>query len=77
MKKKKTSRTTQLFISLGLVLTSGTFIVHSEFPSIPDFVRGALVGLGLGLMIIGLVKQRKEGAPCMSSADSKDNSPQV
>ena len=64
MKKRKMSRATQVFLSLGLVLTSGTTILLDQFPGMPAFVRGGLEGLGLGLMIIGLVKLRRGGSDC-------------
>ena len=64
MKIKKTSRGTQILLSLGVVFTSGTLLLHSEFPSMPDILRGGLEGLGFGLVIIGLVRQRKEGSTC-------------
>jgi len=76
MKKRKMSRSTQIFISLGLVFTAGTTILHDQFPSMPDFVRGALEGLGLGLIITGLVKQGREARSCIFSDRAKENAPQ-
>jgi len=73
MKKRKMSRSTQIFISLGLVFTSGTLILHDQFPSMPDLLRGLLEGLGLGLMIIGLIRHRKEGNTCTRTAGTGED----
>ena len=70
MKTKKISRATQILLSLGVVFTSGTLLFHSAFPMMPDFIRGALEGLGMGLIIVGLVKQRKEGRACAGAREN-------
>jgi hypothetical protein len=51
-------------IAIGLLLVTVPFVVNDWVP-IPDFVRGALMGIGIALEIIGLVrmnKRKKAGA---------------
>lgn len=49
----------RLIIPCGLLLATTPTLIN-DWVHIPDFVRGALPGLGLGLEIIGLVILRKK-----------------
>lgn len=51
-------------IAVGLLLVVIPFLVNDWVP-MPDFVRGALMGIGIALEIIGLIrinKRKKAGA---------------
>lgn len=65
MKRRRLNRRSQILISVGLILTTGSVLL-SDFIHIPDFIRGFCVGIGLGLMFIALVLQKKQGS---SSSD--------
>lgn len=42
-----------IYIYLGILFNS-SFLFLNRFNTIPDFIKGLFVGLGIGLMIIGL-----------------------
>jgi hypothetical protein len=48
----------RLFVPIGLLLVTVPFLVNDWVP-VPDFLRGALMGLGIGLEIIGIIKLKK------------------
>lgn len=48
----------RLMLPLGLLLISASMVV-SHFFNINDSLRGFMVGVGIGLMITSLIKQRK------------------
>jgi hypothetical protein len=55
-----------LFVSIGLLMVTTPTLINDWTP-IPDFFRGVLAGLGIGLEIIGLIlivkrKKKQEGA---------------
>jgi len=54
MRNNKMNRREQLFISIGLLLATTPALIN-DWIKIPDFFRGVLVGLGIGLEFIGLV----------------------
>lgn len=41
-----------IYISLGLLLNS-SFLFLNTFNTVPEFIKGLLFGLGIGLIIIG------------------------
>ena len=45
-------------ISIGLLLVVIPFLVNDWVP-VPGFLRGALMGIGIGLEIIGLIRMNK------------------
>jgi hypothetical protein len=66
MKFKKYPLQIRLLICVGLLMVTTPTLINDWFP-LPDFVRGALVGIGLGLEINGLIKinrLRKTGTSC-------------
>ncbi|WP_158995610.1 hypothetical protein [Mucilaginibacter sp. L196] len=66
MKFKKYPLQIRLLICIGLLMVTTPTLINDWFP-LPHFVRGALVGVGLGLEISGLIKinrLRKTGASC-------------
>ena len=51
-------------ISAGLLLVTVPFLVNNWVP-IPDFIRGILMGVGVGLEVVGLIRmtrRRRAGA---------------
>ncbi len=44
--------------SIGMLTFSITFIV-SHYNEMPDFLKGSLMGIGIGLTIISLILQKK------------------
>lgn len=62
MKTIKTQRSAQIFLCIGVILV--TFpILFKEFIALPDFIRGTVAGIGIGMEIIGItisLKFRKQ-----------------
>lgn len=54
MKKNQKS----ILIPIGLMISGATHIV-SHFITMPDFVRGSLIGIGIGIMILAFIKPRR------------------
>jgi hypothetical protein len=54
---KKQDGTTRILLGIGLLLNSTAALVKDYLP-VPDFFRGFMAGLGLGLMIFGLIRMR-------------------
>jgi hypothetical protein len=52
------TRREQQFICIGLLLVTTPTLIN-DWIKVPDFFRGALMGLGLGLEIGGLVLMTK------------------
>jgi len=51
-------------ISAGLLLVTLPFLVN-DWVHVPDFIRGTLMGVGVGLEVVGLIRmtrRRKAGA---------------
>jgi hypothetical protein len=64
MKFQKMPRRVRIMISVGLLMTTMPTLIN-DWVHVPDFLRGAMVGVGLGLEIGGLVaahRLRKTGA---------------
>lgn len=57
MNNKKASQSQLRLIAIGLLLVTVPFIVNDWIP-VPDFIRGALVGIGIGLEIVGLIRMK-------------------
>lgn len=56
------ARKEQLYICIGLLMATLPTVINNWL-KMPDFFRGTLIGLGIGLEIIGLVmiiKRKKE-----------------
>lgn len=63
MRANKPSNPELRLISIGLLLVIVPFLMN-DWVHVPDFIRGALMGIGIGLEIIGLVRmtrRRKTG----------------
>lgn len=56
---KRMSKPLRIMFAIGCLLATTTPLLRIEFPSMPDFLSGALTGIGLGLLIMVLIKQRK------------------
>lgn len=54
---KKQDGTTRILLIVGLLFSSTAGLVKDYIP-VPDFFRGFMAGLGLGLMIFGLIRMR-------------------
>jgi hypothetical protein len=67
MKFKNASKTSMQFLAIGLFLTASSGIIK-DFFYVPDFFRGAMMGLGLGFEIMGIVLLRKD-----NNSTYKDN----
>ncbi len=48
----------RLFLFIGLLLVSATFLIN-EITPLPDFFHGLLIGSGLGLEIMGFIQLRR------------------
>jgi hypothetical protein len=69
MKFTKPSTARQL-LAIGLLSTTIPTLIN-DWIHVPDFVRGAMLGLGLGLEVIGIILIRRErGGVC--SRKSRD-----
>ena len=66
MKMQKHPRYITVLISLGLLLATMP-LLFKEYIPMPDFARGFLEGLGLGMEIIGLIfdKEKTEDRRCL------------
>jgi len=58
MKKQKFTLQVRLLLIIGL-LTQSICLLFGQYFMMSDFLRGLLQGLGLALMIMALVKQRR------------------
>jgi hypothetical protein len=58
MKFTKPSTARQL-LAIGLLSTTIPTLIN-DFVHVPDFVRGLMLGLGLGLEVIGIIFMRRE-----------------
>jgi hypothetical protein len=54
------NRKSRILLATGLVMTSSITLIR-DYVALPDYVRGFLAGIGLGLIIWGLILQRKSG----------------
>jgi hypothetical protein len=73
---KNMNRKNRILLCIGLILTTSNTLMR-DYITLPDFARGALSGLGLGLMIWALVNQRRvnqrsSGSSCYSKVSSSD-----
>lgn len=48
-----------IYIYLGILFNS-SFLFLNRFNTVPDFIKGIFVGLGIGLMIIGLYSKNHD-----------------
>lgn len=58
MSIKKQPLNVRLFIAIGLLMVTLPALLR-QLITLPDFVHGLLMGAGLGLEIIGLIKLRR------------------
>jgi hypothetical protein len=63
MKMNNPLRTARILIAVGLLMIVFPTVIKDFSIIIPDFFRGLLAGLGLGLEVIGLILQRNAGRP--------------
>jgi hypothetical protein len=61
MSYKKTLMPERLMIATGLLLVTTPTLIN-DWVHLPDFVRGAFFGLGLGLETIGLIYLKRKRA---------------
>ena len=54
MKKNQTS----IFLFVGLLISSISQIA-SHFTKMPDFVSGILMGIGIGIMLLAFIRQKR------------------
>jgi hypothetical protein len=72
MKNKKMPLRLRAVLATGLLITSGNTILAQFYPSWPDFLRGTLSGLGLGLMIAALVIYKRGKSICAVQEDGTE-----
>jgi len=72
MKFKNVSKTARLLLVMGLFLTASSGIIK-DFVYVPDFFRGAMMGLGLGFEIMGIVLFRKDNNSAYKGNDSQSS----
>lgn len=60
----KTNKKTRRIIAVGILIMSGGLLLRQYFLSISDFWFGILQGVGIGIMILGLIKMKKERETC-------------
>lgn len=72
MKFKNASKTSRQFLAIGLFLTASSGIIK-DFVYVPDFFRGAMLGLGLGLEIMGIVLFRKDNNAAYKGNDTQSS----
>ena len=61
MKNKKMSKSISRLFSVGILFVTVPNLFRGEF-AIPDFFRGFFLGIGLGLMITGIIRQKRQAA---------------
>ncbi len=49
----------RLYIPVGLLLVCGSTLINHLIMPLPDAVNGFITGAGIGLLIMGLIKQRQ------------------
>jgi hypothetical protein len=64
MKNNHLTLQQRILLPIGLLFTSGSLLIN-DFFKLPDFVRGAMEGFGIGLMLIALINIRRlKGSSC-------------
>lgn len=56
----------KLLLAAGLLLTAGAFML-ARYAFVPDFVRGAMMGVGLGVEVLSLGMMQKREKVCARS----------
>jgi hypothetical protein len=56
---KKNQRSIFLFVELMISTVSQ---IATHFTKIPDFASGALMGIGIGVMLLAFIKQKSKAA---------------
>ncbi len=51
----------KILIASGLLIVSASQIV-AHYTKLPDFISGSIVGIGIGLMIVSFLKDKKTTA---------------
>jgi len=66
MKRNTIPKSALALLIIGLLITTLTPIINNSFP-MPDYVKGFLVGLGLMLEVIALIKiqQNRKNIKCV------------
>ena len=66
MKRNTIPKSALALLIIGLLITTLTPVINSSFP-MPDYVKGFLVGLGLMLEVIALIKiqQNRKNIKCV------------
>jgi hypothetical protein len=56
---KKNNRSIFLFIGL-LIISVSQIVLH--FTTMPDFVTGSLMGIGIGIMLLAIIRPKPKAA---------------
>lgn len=61
---KKMSKRTKIIFAIGCLLATTTPALHLMYPAMPDFFMGFVQGIGLGMLIWMLIKQKRSTSAC-------------
>lgn len=61
---KKMPKRLRILFAIGCLLATGTPVLRFMFPAMPDFLMGFCQGIGLGMLIWVLIKQKRANKVC-------------
>jgi len=61
---KRMSKRTRIIFAIGCLLATTTPALRLMFPVMPDFFMGFARGIGLGMLIWVLIKQKRTNSVC-------------
>ena len=61
---KRMSKYTRIIFAIGCLLATTTPALRLTFPVMPDFFMGFAQGIGLGMLIWVLIKQKRTNSVC-------------
>ena len=64
---KRMPKRLRIMFVIGCLLATSTPALHLLFPAMPDFLMGFSEGIGLGMLIWVLIKQKKGNTACATS----------
>jgi len=64
---KRMPKRLRIMFAIGCLLATSTPALHLLFPAMPDFLMGFGEGIGLGILIWVLIKQKKGNTACATS----------
>lgn len=61
---KKMPKRLRILFAMGCLLATCTPLLRFMFPAMPDFLMGFCQGIGLGMLIWVLIKQKRANSAC-------------